>query len=133
MSADLRDAWSARILDADDAEDQDILEQLRADARVEFVDRSSDQASTVRSLLPRADPELIAEPMRWAYYPWRRSVVRILGPKAFRAVRLDRNRNLITADEQHRLCGLKIGVIGLSVGHAIAYTLAAEEIGRAHV
>ena len=39
-------------------------------------------------------------PLRWAYYPWRRAVVGVLGPRGFRTVRLDRNRNLITADEQ---------------------------------
>jgi hypothetical protein len=50
----------------------------------------------------------------------------VLGPRAFRAVRLDRNRNLITAEEQTRLGALRIGVAGLSVGHIIAHTLAAQ-------
>jgi molybdopterin/thiamine biosynthesis adenylyltransferase len=68
------------------------------------------------------------EPTRWAYYPWRRTVVSVLGPRAFRLVRLDRNRNLITATELDRLGRLRIGVVGLSVGHAIAYTLAAQGI-----
>ena len=50
----------------------------------------------------------------------------MLGPRGFRAVRLDRNRNLITAEEQTRLGALRIGVAGLSVGHVIAHTLAAQ-------
>ena len=50
----------------------------------------------------------------------------MLGPRRISQVRLDRNRNLITADEQDRLGALRIGVVGLSVGHAIAYTLAAQ-------
>ena len=50
----------------------------------------------------------------------------VLGPLGFRTLRLDRNRNLITADEQRRLGGLRIGVAGLSVGHVIAHTLVAE-------
>jgi hypothetical protein len=41
-------------------------------------------------------------------------------------VRLDRNRNNITAHEQARLGALRIGVAGLSVGHVIAHTLAAQ-------
>jgi ThiF family len=41
-------------------------------------------------------------------------------------MRLDRNRNLITADEQARLEGLRVGVAGLSVGHAVAHTLAMQ-------
>ena len=44
----------------------------------------------------------------------------------FGRLRLDRNRNLITAAELERLGRLRIGVVGLSVGHAIAYTLAAQ-------
>ncbi len=60
------------------------------------------------------------------YYPWRRAVVAVLGPQGFRAVRLDRNRNVVTADEQARLGTLRIGVVGLSAGHVIAHTLAAQ-------
>jgi len=52
--------------------------------------------------------------------------VAVLGPRAFRAVRLDRNRNMITAEEQTRLAALRIGVAGLSAGHVIAHTLAAQ-------
>lgn len=50
----------------------------------------------------------------------------MLGPRGFRAVRLDRNRNLITTEEQARLGTLRIGVAGLSVGHVVAHTLAAQ-------
>jgi hypothetical protein len=49
-----------------------------------------------------------------------------LGPRGFRTVRLDRNRNNITAEEQDRLGTLRIGVAGLSVGHVIAHTLVAQ-------
>lgn len=58
--------------------------------------------------------------------PWRRAVVAVLGPHGYRAVRLDRNRNNITPPEQDRLGALRIGVAGLSVGHVIAHTLAAQ-------
>ena len=128
MTEDLADtdASSAQILDTADADDRRVLDGLRADPRIEFVDRRREQAASVERLRPLVDPELIAEPGRWAYYPWRRAAVSIVGPRAFRRVRLDRNRNMITTDEQDRLSALRIGVIGLSVGHAIAYTLAAE-------
>ena len=102
------------------------MERLRADPVIEFIDHRDEQREELRRLLPPPDPELIAEPFLWAYYPWRRSVVAVLGPRAFRAVRLDRNQNLITAEEQTRLGALRIGVAGLSVGHVIAHTLAAE-------
>ncbi len=66
------------------------------------------------------------EPDTWVHYPWRRTVVGLLGPAAFRRLRLDRNRNKITADEQERLSRLRVGVAGLSVGHAAGHTLALE-------
>lgn len=127
VSADTgADAYSARILLSDDPHGSTILAQLRADPCVEFIDRTSEFASALRALRPAVEPELLAEPTRWAYYPWRRSVVAVPGPNAFRRLRLDRNRNMITLGEQQRLAGLTIGVVGLSVGHAIAHTLAAE-------
>jgi molybdopterin/thiamine biosynthesis adenylyltransferase len=119
-------ARTALVLDPAEAADKAVLERLRADPVIEFIDHSDSQLEEVRKLLPPPDPELVAEPCRWAYYPWRRTVVAVLGPRAFRAVRLDRNRNMITAEEQARLGALRIGVAGLSVGHVIAHTLAAQ-------
>ncbi|GLZ51403.1 Rv1355c family protein [Actinomycetospora sp. NBRC 106378] len=63
---------------------------------------------------------------RWVYYPWRRTLVGLLGPESFRRLRLDRNRNKITGDEQRRFDGLTVAVAGLSVGHSIAHTLVQE-------
>jgi molybdopterin/thiamine biosynthesis adenylyltransferase len=80
----------------------------------------------MRRLRRSPDVELTGERRRRAYYPWRRVVVSVLGPRAFRVARLDRNRNLITSEEQDQLGALRIGVVGLSVGHAVAYTLAAQ-------
>lgn len=119
---------SARILDEGVAADHEVLQALRADPRIEFLDHRDDQLLCLRELRPAAEPELIAESTRWAYYPWRRSVIGVLGPLAYRRVRLDRNRNLITATEQDRLGGLRIGIVGLSVGHVIAHTLATEGV-----
>ena len=119
-------ACTASVLDSEDAADKTMLDQLRADPVIEFVDHRDTQLAELRGLLPAPDPELAAEPCRWAYYPWRRAVVAVLGPRGFRAVRLDRNRNVVTAEEQSRLGELRIGVAGLSAGHVIAHTLAAQ-------
>ena len=105
------------------------MDRLRADPVIEFIDHSDKQLDELRSMVPPPDPELVAEQCRWAYYPWRRTVVAVLGPRGFRAVRLDRNRNVITVDEQTRLGALRIGVAGLSVGHVIAHTLAVQGLG----
>jgi molybdopterin/thiamine biosynthesis adenylyltransferase len=119
-------ACTASVLDSENAADNAILDQLRDDPVIEFVDHRDTQLVELRGLLPPPGPELAAEPCRWAYYPWRRAVVAVLGPRGFRAVRLDRNRNVVTAEEQARLGELRIGVAGLSAGHVIAHTLAAQ-------
>jgi molybdopterin/thiamine biosynthesis adenylyltransferase len=119
-------ACTALVLDVEDPADKAVLDQLRADPVIEFIEQCDNQRDELRSLLPLPDPELVVEPCRWAYYPWRRTVVAVLGPRGFRALRLDRNRNMITAEEQTRLGALRIGVAGLSVGHVIAHTLAAQ-------
>lgn len=114
------------MFDATDRVDQAVLNQLRADPQIEFLDHYDEQVEQLRKLLPPPDAGLLAESRRWAYFPWRRTVVAVLGPRGFRRVRLDRNRNMITATEQARLGALRVGVVGLSVGHVIAHTLAAE-------
>jgi molybdopterin/thiamine biosynthesis adenylyltransferase len=119
-------AFSARILHPADADDSVLLDRLRQDSRIEFIDHRAELLKSLRLLCPSPHAETLAEPTSWAYYPWRRAVVGVLGPRAHRALRLDRNRHLITAEEQDRLNGLRIGIAGLSVGHVIAHTLAAE-------
>ena len=84
------------------------------------------QRAELRALLPTPGADLLDEGGRWVYYPWRRAVVAVLGPLGYRVVRLDRNRNVVTADEQARLTALRVGVVGLSAGHVIAHTLAAQ-------
>jgi nitroreductase len=62
----------------------------------------------------------------WAYYPWQRRLVQILPEREFREVRSSRNRYKITAEEQQRLRSFTIGVVGLSVGQAVAVAMALE-------
>lgn len=104
------------------------LDALVSDLSIEVVDTIDQQRRDLERMLPAPDPAHLAEPSRWYYYPWRRSVVHLLGPNAFQALRSDRNRNKITREQQERLRELSVGVVGLSVGHAIAHTLALEGI-----
>jgi molybdopterin/thiamine biosynthesis adenylyltransferase len=68
----------------------------------------------------------LAEFGRWVLYPWSGRLVHLLPPAEFRELRLDRNRHKVTREEQATLDGLTIGIVGLSVGNAIATTLALE-------
>ncbi len=117
---------TATVLREADPHDKRLLSELRADAGLQFIDRWHEQNAELHTLRPAPPAEARDEPRHWAYYPWRRTVTSLLGPRGFRAVRLNRNRNLITAAEQQRLEALRIGVVGLSVGHAIAHLLAQE-------
>ncbi|CAN3128130.1 Rv1355c family protein [Mycobacterium sp. smrl_JER01] len=116
----------ATVLDPDQPADRQVLTALRNDPSIAFIDSGARQADTLAGLRPAPSAELTAEPRRWVYYPWRRTVVSVLGPRGFARVRSDRNRNLITGSEQQKLGSLRIGVVGLSVGHAVAHTLAMQ-------
>ncbi|MBW0017199.1 MAG: Rv1355c family protein [Mycobacterium sp.] len=107
-SPDPYEAYNAIILAEDVAADRDVLDRLRATPEIDVID------------------QVLDEGRRWAYYPWRRAIVSIGGPDRFNAARLDRNRNIITSSEQQRLQGQRIGIVGLSSGHAIAYIIAAQ-------
>ncbi len=64
----------------------------------------------------------------WVYYPWLNKVVHLLGEREFIEVRTNRNHYKITPEEEAILAVKKIGIIGLSVGKAIATTIAMERI-----
>jgi len=66
----------------------------------------------------------------WVYYPWIPLLVRIVDVQPYRAIRTSRNRDVILSSEQERLAQGRVGIVGLSVGHAMARTLALEGVGR---
>ncbi|GAF50737.1 Rv1355c family protein [Rhodococcus wratislaviensis] len=118
--------YTALLLDEGHSGDAAVLDRLRRDPAVVFVDRLGPQIDSLRSLVPTPGPGVLDEVPVWAYYSWRRTVVRLLGPASFRLLRLDRNRNKITALEQERLRNVTVGIVGLSVGHAVALALTLE-------
>ncbi len=118
--------WRPVVLDTRHRADRHVLANLRADPSISVLDVVDRQRGELRRLLPSADPDVLDEVPRHVYYPWRRAVVRMLGPSAFSVVRLDRNRNRITRAEQARLRRQRVGIVGLSSGHAVATTLALE-------
>lgn len=105
-----------------------VFDTLRAQAQ-ELVDGRDPG----RHLTPAAREADVDRVMRaggvWFHYPWSNRTVHVLPYVEFREVRTDRNRYKITPAEQARLGRARIGVVGLSVGHAAALTLAAEGVG----
>ena len=65
----------------------------------------------------------------WVYYPWKNTLVHILGKSEFREVRTNRNMLKISKEEQAVLSKATLGVIGMSVGSGVALALAMENIG----
>jgi molybdopterin/thiamine biosynthesis adenylyltransferase/nitroreductase len=118
--------WRPIVLDVRRRSDRQILANLRADPGIDVLDVVERQSAELRRLVPPPSAELIEEATRHVYLPWRRSVVHMLGPRAFATLRLDRNRHRITQEEQERLARQRVGVVGLSAGHAAAVTIALE-------
>ncbi|WP_460370882.1 Rv1355c family protein, partial [Actinocorallia lasiicapitis] len=117
-----------RPLMLDPAADAARLAELRARPGLDVLDLRAPIRADLAGLLDAPDPGEGPESDRWFHYPWRDRLVALPGPRTMRLVRLDRNRNKLTRAEQDRLGTQIIGVVGQSVGHAIAHTLALEGI-----
>ncbi len=64
----------------------------------------------------------------WIYYPWSNKLIHIVKEDEFTELRTVRNCYKITPEEQAVLKKKVIGVVGLSVGYAIALTITSERI-----
>ena len=121
-------SWRPLVLDVTRRSQREVLRVLREDSALQVIDRYDEQRSQFDELVDTDLADLDGDGQRWVYYPWRRAVVRLLGPRGFEHLRLNRNRNKLTKAEQARLRGLRVGVIGASAGHSIAHVLAMEGI-----
>lgn len=66
----------------------------------------------------------------WIYLPWNGQLIHMVNEYDYFLLRTNRNKNLITADEQKKLYDACVGVIGLSVGSSSAINLVYQGIGR---
>ncbi len=60
----------------------------------------------------------------WAYLPWNKTLLHSLPPNDLYLLRTNRNKNLITDEEQQKLANTTVGIAGMSVGAGIALALA---------
>jgi molybdopterin/thiamine biosynthesis adenylyltransferase/nitroreductase len=114
------------VLDVGERAQREVLRVLREDPSLQIIDRLAEQREQLSQVVPKPARAMLADGSRWVYYPWRRAVVRLLAPRAFSTLRLDRNRNKLTRTEQARQRTLRIGIVGVSAGHSIAHVLAME-------
>jgi molybdopterin/thiamine biosynthesis adenylyltransferase len=59
----------------------------------------------------------------WVYFPWNGFLVHYLEDSLHQELRIARNKNFITSEEQEKLYNATIGIAGLSVGSNIAIAL----------
>jgi molybdopterin/thiamine biosynthesis adenylyltransferase len=114
------------VLDVGGRAHREVLRVLREDSSLQVIDRLAEQREQLSQIIPPPTSAVTEEGSRWVFYPWRRAVVHLLGPRSFTTLRLDRNRNKLTPAEQARQRSLRIGVVGLSAGHSIAHVIAME-------
>lgn len=138
-------AWHPLCFDRCEPGHAAALDELLASGEVVFIHDTLD--AQLRDLVkcrqparPYTDDELSAAATgalgdtpaqdygRWLFFPWSRRLVHLLPPEEFTEVRADRNRNKITRAEQALLRRLKIALAGLSVGNAVANSLALEGV-----
>ncbi|HJL15870.1 MAG TPA: Rv1355c family protein [Sandaracinaceae bacterium LLY-WYZ-13_1] len=121
-----RSPFRPEILREDAPSDGPRIEELLSSPGIAAHRRAAALRAELEGLVPPPDADLREEAPRWVFFPWRRTMVELLGPRAFDRLRLDRNRNKITSEEQSRLRRLTVAIIGLSVGSASAQALARE-------
>ncbi|MBO8164539.1 MAG: Rv1355c family protein [Brevibacillus sp.] len=143
------ECWQPLVLDLSKEEDRIRLsslkssglvwqthDQIEAMLRDLIKTRTPGQVLTEAELAERIDKLLDKakrdEYGKWIYYPWSGRLVHLLDEQEFQELRLNRNRYKLTAEEQAACFRLTIGIVGLSVGNAVALTLAMEG-GFGHV
>lgn len=65
----------------------------------------------------------------WVYFPWSGYLIHVVGEKEYFDLRTNRNRNLITQEEQQEFKNVCVGIAGMSVGAEIAVNLAYSGVG----
>jgi molybdopterin/thiamine biosynthesis adenylyltransferase/nitroreductase len=122
------------------ADDENALAELHESGRVwRRRDLLPAQLRGLLEIRAREDPEATLADLLdgcavehfgvWIHLPWSGELIRVLPAPLFHELRLDRNRNKITREEQQVLRTATVGICGLSVGNAMAMTLAQEGVG----
>ncbi len=132
------DEWKPKFFDLSTTVDQAnlklLLDKKKIQQVVDFTDEQTDELFLTRNATHIANADRIKVPLQasegvWVYYPWRSSLVHILNCTDFLDLKTNRNRNLLTPEEQKKLGAVSIGFAGLNVGNPGAVCCALEGIG----
>ncbi len=64
----------------------------------------------------------------YIYYPWRNQVIETVSESEFMEIKTNRNKQLLTKEEQKVLYNLSVSIAGMSVGSSILYGLVGSGI-----
>ncbi len=60
----------------------------------------------------------------WIFFPWSRQLIHCVTESEYNSIRTNRNQNIITKQEQKTLKDAVVGMVGLSIGNAMAVSMA---------
>lgn len=103
---------------------------LTEHAPIKFQQDREEQVQTYLKQTLGETPELQGN---WVYYPWSGRFVHMIGEEAYFMLRTNRNRELVSTEEQTRLSTANIAIAGLSIGGSMATTLAQSGIGTSFI
>jgi hypothetical protein len=101
--------------------------QLRELFKINFPSKAADQKSLDSYVKQQKSGDYAGA---WVYYPWSKILLHCVSPEELFKIRTNRNKNLITEEEQQILANTTVGVAGMSVGAGIAISLAYSGISN---
>ena len=135
--------WKAEIIDPSTVEGVKRFSELKLDGSIRTVSDTLEnqvaELAIIRNPMLKQNPTGLAKAIgdilkgndwdtygSWVVFHWINSAVRLLPEDEFVEVRTNRNKNRITREEQESLALKTVGIVGLSVGQAAAFTIAME-------
>ncbi|MBA3789071.1 ThiF family adenylyltransferase [Patescibacteria group bacterium] len=121
-----------RLLNPHDPEDSIEIANFQKKEGARVIDTYDEQLSELAQIrdprsVGKTPTELVDKPGEFfVEYPWRNTIVRIVGPEAYRELRTNRNRELLTTSEQEQFGKANIAFAGLNVGNPGAVCIALE-------
>lgn len=112
--------------------DESDLTVFKAENDVEYeVDIFERQSAELAKINNPASPGEGSSPAAtYVYYPWAKTVLKTVSSDDLLTLRTNRNRELISSEEQAKLYSSVVGIAGMSVGSGIAMGLAYSGISR---
>lgn len=103
-----------------------LIGDLLKDKSIVKIDELNEQINEYKLVIDPTGQKKINKKYKdiWVYYPWARTMVRILVKQDYRNLRLSRNNGFINASDQKNFLQSNVGIVGMNVGYHAAICLA---------